>query len=338
VAFGSGGYNIAVGTGRGLVLMWDATSGTSSGFLQTHNAAVESVAFVPDGFLIASGSLDGEVHIWDMIAYGEKPVLVDSSNPTPVASVAFSPDGTTLAAGGGSTIRLWDVEAGTVRTVLETEVTEITTMSFSPDGALLVYGGAEPAVWVWNLADDHHVLLEGHDQPVSALAFSPDGQMIASGDAGALRLWNAATGENLVTLTSPSGQAINSIAFSPVGTLVVAGSDSGGVILWGTADAGQASAEPAESAESAPTTTTGETTTSTSSCTITAPSNANLRSGPGTNFDRAGTVSAGQTVEADGQATGADGMTWYRLTDGTWVRSDVVNASVECANVSVVTP
>jgi WD40 repeat protein len=339
VAFSSGGYLLAVGTGNGQVRLWDVDTGESSGTMQEHSTAVESVAFVTDGFLVASGSLDGEVRLWDVASRAELPPLSDSNDLTPVESVAFSPDGTMLAAGGGNTIRLWDVEAETVKAVLETDIGEIATVSFRPDGALLVYGGADGAVWVWDLADDNHALLAGQADQMMALAFSSDGQMIASGDSGAVRLWDASTGENLVALTSTSGQAVNSVAFRPDGTLVASGGESGGVILWGTsAEGAQATSATAGTGETTATTTTEETTSGASTCTITSPSTANLRSGAGTNFDRAGSLSAGQSAEVNGQTIGADGMTWYQLTDGAWVRSDVVNAPDECAAVPVVTP
>lgn len=341
VAFGGGGYLLAVGTGSGRVRLWHTDSGDSGGFMQEHNTGVESVAFM-DPFLVASGSLDGEVRLWDIASRAEGPTLVDNSNGTPVQSVAFSPDGATLAAGGGNTIRLWDVATGTVQATLETEIGDIASLSFRPDGTMLVYGGADPTAWVWDLANDNRALLEGHTDQVFALAFSPDGTMIASGDAGTVRLWDVTTGANLVELPSPSGQAVNSVAFSPDGTLLASGGESGGAVLWGTSGAGgQEGAATEGTGETTATTTTEETTpgttTSASTCTLTAPGNVNLRSGPGTDFDRAGSLSGGQTAEVDAQTTGTDGMTWYRLTDGTWVRSDVVGSPAECAGVPVVT-
>lgn len=349
IAFGAGGYQVVTGTGNGRVWMWDPTTGESSGRLQDHEGAVESVAFVPDGFLIASGGEDGSVRVYDMLQGSERAPLMEA-NEIPVASVAFNTDGSLLAAGAGNTIRVWDVEAATVRTELEAEISDISSVAFSPDGTMLVYGGADAAAWVWDLASDTHALLEGHNGQINALAFSPDGEMIVSGDASSVRLWDAATGENLATLANPSGEAVNSVAFSPTGTLIASGGESGGVVLWGTAAGGAASqateAEAAESentasesaGETTETTETGETTTSASTCTITAPNNANLRGGPGTEFGVAGGLSAGQNAEVDGQAQGADGMTWYRLTDGTWVRSDIVGAPGECAEVPNVTP
>jgi WD40 repeat protein len=351
VAFGAGGYQVVTGTGNGRVWMWDPATGESSGRLQDHEGAVESVAFVPDGFLIASGGGDGSVRLYDMLQGSERAPLAEESE-TPVMSVAFNTDGSLLAAGGGNTIWLWDAEAGTIEAELETEISDISSVAFSPDGAMLVYGGADPAAWVWDLADDNHVLLEGHDGQVFALAFSPDGSMIISGDASGVRLWDATTGENLIALASASGGAVNSVAFSPTGTLIAAGGEAGGVVLWGTSADGGAAAETAASESTGAentasentgettetTTTTDETATGAATCTITAPNNANLRGGPGTEFGVAGSLSAGQSAEVDGQAQGADGMTWYRLTDGAWVRSDVVGAPSECEGVPVVTP
>lgn len=338
IAFGAGGYLLAVGTGSGDVRLWDATTGDGSGFMQKHTGAVESLAFQKEGFLVASGALEGGVQLWDIASRAEQAVLLDDSNPIPVASIAFNADGTLLAVAGGSSIQVWDIAAESIQATLETEVSDISSISFSPDGAWLAYGGSNSSVWVWDLESDNHALLEGQTDSILALAFSPDGQVIASADADTLRLWDAATGENKIELT---GQAVNSIAFNPDGNLLASGGDLGGVVVWGTtaaSEASEASAASSSTGDTTETTTTEETTNSTSACTITAPNNANLRSGPGTEFERAGALSAGETAEVDGQANGGDGMTWYRLANGAWVRSDVIGSHAECAGVPQVTP
>ena len=70
-------------------------------------------------------------------------------------------------------------------------------------------------------------------------------------------------------------------------------------------------------------------------CSVSAAGNVNQRSGPGTNFARAGTLAGGTSAAVDGQATGADGMVWWRLGEGIWVRSDVVNESGDCTSVPI---
>jgi hypothetical protein len=65
-------------------------------------------------------------------------------------------------------------------------------------------------------------------------------------------------------------------------------------------------------------------------CIISASNTANKRSGPGTDFDRAGSLVAGTEILAIAQATDNDGFIWYQLEDETWVREDVVNATGNC--------
>ena len=73
-------------------------------------------------------------------------------------------------------------------------------------------------------------------------------------------------------------------------------------------------------------------------CMISTASNANQRRGPGTSFDLAGTLVGGVPVAADGQATGADGFVWWRLGEGIWVRSDVVEEAGDCVSLPLVQP
>jgi hypothetical protein len=67
---------------------------------------------------------------------------------------------------------------------------------------------------------------------------------------------------------------------------------------------------------------------------------ANIRSGPGTEFDPQGNLAAGSTATVDGQATGTDGQVWYHLVAeaNSWVRADVVNTSGDCSAVPTIQP
>lgn len=341
IAFDADGNTVAVGAGNGQVQFWDATTGDAVGSLHLHDAAVTSIAFNGDDLLLATGAADGSVKVWNN-ADGSETALDDNVLGGPVGGIAFSQDGTVLFAGGGNTIRLWDTATGAVVMNLETEISDVSSISTIGGGIFLLYGGADAAVWVWDLDDETRRVLGEIDPPLSALAVNTDVTLLANADAGGLRLWDIATTENLVTLPSPSGEGVNTVAFSPDGSLIASGGDTGGVILWGVSGEGSAAAAPADTGSTTEATTTGESTTSDTGgtgtiCTISAPGDANLRSGPGTTFDRAGSLSAGQSVEIDGQSQGADGMTWYRLTSGAWVRSDVIGAPATCATVPVVT-
>ncbi len=74
-------------------------------------------------------------------------------------------------------------------------------------------------------------------------------------------------------------------------------------------------------------------------CQITSAGGAvNKRSGAGVEFEIAGQLAFNTSTAAAGQTTGADGLTWWLLEDGTWVREDVVNAQGACAALPQVAP
>jgi hypothetical protein len=73
-------------------------------------------------------------------------------------------------------------------------------------------------------------------------------------------------------------------------------------------------------------------------CGVVATATVNLRTGPGTTYDRAGTLDGGQTQLIVGQAEGDDGFVWWQLESESWVRSDVVTAGGQCDEVPEVEP
>jgi WD40 repeat protein len=205
-----------------------------SGSLSGHSDSVASVAFSPDGTLLASaGSADKTIKLWN-VATGEV-VRTLVGHTGSVASVAFSPDGTLLASGSGdNTVRLWDVASGTVRRTLSGHTFLINEVAFSPSGRLLASGANDNTVKLWSVTTGEAIqMLVGHTDNVFSVAFSPDGMLLASGSGlrdKTVKLWDVATGTVLRSLAARDW--VLSVAFSPDGTLLASGGNDHTVRLW----------------------------------------------------------------------------------------------------------
>jgi formylglycine-generating enzyme required for sulfatase activity/Tol biopolymer transport system component len=207
--------------------------------LDVYGDEVTSVAFSPDGELLATGSWDpdidsiDEVRLWD-VSTGEH-VGSLSGHGEQVLSVAFSPDGQRLAAGLVNTLKnivLWDLTSGEIEFTLEGHGSWVRTVAFSPDGNLLASGG-DLSVILWDVSTGELLAtLEGHTDTVNSVMFSPDGETLASGsDDGSIMIWDVSDFELMTTLEDDAGSVL-SVAYSPDGSLLAAGVLYDTVHLW----------------------------------------------------------------------------------------------------------
>ena len=168
--------------------------------LRGHEKLVDSVAFSPDGSVLASGSDDGTIRLWDVST--EQPIGEPlRGHDRRVTSVAFSPDGSLLASGSWDvTIRLWDVSTGQpIGEPLRGSEDTVLDIAFSPDGSVLASGSWDSTIRLWDVSTWQPIgepLRGPVNQPVFAVAFSPDGSMLASGaEDSTIRLWDVSTGQ-----------------------------------------------------------------------------------------------------------------------------------------------
>jgi WD40 repeat protein len=203
---------------------------TNSVFTETFSQIL-SVAFSPDGKLLAASDISHEIHIWQ-ISDGKK-VLTCKVDDGWVWSVAFSPDSRILASSANRSVNLWDVHTGECLQILPGYTSRIFSLSFSPDNRLLASGSEDKLVRIWDWQTGQLLkTLAGHTDEVRSVAFAPSSQILASGSYDrTVRLWNTTTGECLYTLTGHE-RWVWSVAFSPDGKTLASSSSDKTIRLW----------------------------------------------------------------------------------------------------------
>jgi WD40 repeat protein len=202
---------------------------------------IRSVDFSPDGKLLALGTENGDVILWDTAAHQVTgPSLLGHTDV--VFDVAFSPDGKILASASGQydkTILLWDVATHKqIGQPIVGHTGSITSLDFSSDGKVLASGGGDGgdrSIILWDMATHEPIgqPLTGHTGGILALSFSPDGKTIASGSSdNTIIIWDVSTHQPIAQPLRGHNDIVLSLAFSPDGRRLASGSWDRSILVW----------------------------------------------------------------------------------------------------------
>ncbi|HYH66673.1 MAG TPA: serine/threonine-protein kinase [Urbifossiella sp.] len=227
------GSHFAAGGLDGGVTVWDAATGApawahADPTVKAHRAGVK-VAVAPGGKRVAARAVGGQaagaaVRVWDATGRGPDVVIGERF----LYALAFSRDGARLAAATAGGAGVWDADTGRKQPWADGP-REAYAVAFAPGGDTLAL--SEPGAVRLRSAQTGAVVQSFVGSPlrVNAVAFSPDGSRLLTGGAdGTVRVWDVASGQELLTLASDAEEAT---AVAWVGSRVYA-AVGGAVRVW----------------------------------------------------------------------------------------------------------
>ncbi|KAK3815578.1 MAG: WD40-repeat-containing domain protein [Linnemannia elongata] len=240
VAFSPDSRRIVSGEWKGMVRLWDCTSGEELLAMKGHTDLVRSLEYSPCGNRIASAS-GKTVRLWDSLTGAC--IFVLEGHTDSVRSVKFSPDGRQLVTGSrDGTIRFWNSETGESGSVWSLTYGSVECLVISPGGRWIASGHGGGTVRLWDMVSGSPgLVLQGHTMTVRGIAFSPNCQSIVSAMDRKVMLWDASTG-HLISVFEGHTHSVWGVAFSPDGLTIASGSEDMTLRLW------EASSSPSRTA------------------------------------------------------------------------------------------
>jgi WD40 repeat protein len=215
------------------LILWDASTGKQQWSITTELHELRSVAFSPDGALLASGHEFSGLALWDA-RNGAFLRMLDGHIST-VTTVAFARGGLLASAGQDGSIRLWDTTAGREIRRLPGHKDGVFSIAFEPDQRHLVSGGDDRLVRRWDTESEEgeSETIGKHAEAVHSVAVSPTGLIASASLSRSIKIWGGVPGKEKHLIEELKGYPWSiAILFD---SKVLAASVGYGVQRWGTA-------------------------------------------------------------------------------------------------------
>ncbi len=235
------GHQLATSSFDGTVRIWDispAGNSEAAGSFDFNNRTYTSIAFSSDGkrLAVSGGSTGGE--IFDA-ATGQRLISLGGKFGNWQGSADFSPDGKFLAiTNGEDTAAIVDAASGQRLLSLHGHRAWIGDLAYSPDGKLLATIGFDGYVKMWDSVTGEELFtLQAFSENLDTtqnigIEFSPDGSRFATAGGHKPKVWETATGKEVLDLPSQV-ENVSSVAFNPDGKQLAVGVALGvGASLW----------------------------------------------------------------------------------------------------------
>ncbi|GIV09198.1 MAG: hypothetical protein KatS3mg019_1289 [Fimbriimonadales bacterium] len=216
----------------GGVALWRVSDGERLQNWQAHIASIAAVAWSPDGTLLATGTLLGDMRIWERNGSSQWTLkhILNAAHDFGVTGLAFASGNALYSTGYDGVVRRWNPTTGASLSQFSAHPDGVHGFALRPDNAQLATGGVDRSVRLWNPATGaRQGELNGHTDILRGAGFVVSDGLVVSADAsGILKFWRAADGVsqgNPVTHNS----AILELAVAPARDQIAIG-DSEGVI------------------------------------------------------------------------------------------------------------